>query len=95
MQQQIITTLTIEDLTSLIEDSITNTITKLMPEQKENSAEESALMTTKEVAEYLRVSAVTIWHWKKQGRISYHKIGRRVYFKKEEIINMMAYNRRS
>jgi excisionase family DNA binding protein len=47
------------------------------------------LLTPQETAELLRVSLVTLWQWEKDGRISKHKIGGRVYFKYDQIISSL------
>ena len=47
------------------------------------------LMTIEEVTKFLNVSKVTIHKWKKQKLIPFHRIGRRIYFKKQELINSM------
>ena len=52
-------------------------------------AEEEKLISVEEAAELFQVSIPTIFNWKKQGKISSYKVGRRVYFKKNEIINSL------
>ncbi len=46
----------------------------------------SDLLTMTEVLELLKVSKVTIHNWKKKGIIRSHKIGRKLFFKKDEIL---------
>lgn len=46
---------------------------------------ESNLLTVIEATEYLKVSRQTISNWRKNGTIQAHGIGKRVYFKKEEL----------
>lgn len=48
--------------------------------------EEETLLTVEEVAEYLEVSKVTIHTWKREGKLPFYRMGRRVYFKKSEIL---------
>jgi len=48
--------------------------------------EEETLLTVEEIAEYLGVSKVTIYSWKKEGKLPFYRMGRRVYFKKSEIL---------
>ncbi len=43
-------------------------------------------MTVPQLAEYLQISKHTIYNWIFQGKIPYSKIGRRVMFKREEIV---------
>ena len=47
------------------------------------------LMSLEETCKFLRVSKVTIHKWKKKKLIFSHRIGRRVYFKKDELLEAM------
>ncbi len=48
---------------------------------------DETLMTIEEAGELLRVIKVTIHKWKKQKRVKAYRIGRRIYFKKQELLN--------
>ncbi len=48
-----------------------------------------ALLTVEEACAMLSVTRVTLHTWKKSGRLPYHRIGHRVYFKEEEIMGAM------
>jgi len=52
------------------------------PEKKEK------LLTKKEMAEELDISLVTLTDWMKKG-LPFHRLHRRVYFKKEEVLKSM------
>jgi excisionase family DNA binding protein len=45
-----------------------------------------AYMTVSQLAEYLQISKQTIYNWICKGEIPYSKIGRRVRFKREDIV---------
>ena len=47
-----------------------------MPLQSQDATPQSELMTAKEVADYFRVSRVTVWRWCKEGTIPAFRIGR-------------------
>ena len=53
---------------------------------KQTTSPNSDLLTMPEVIELLKVSKVTIHNWKKKGIIKSHKIGRKLFFKKTEIL---------
>ncbi|MET3112682.1 hypothetical protein AAKU52_000400 [Pedobacter sp. CG_S7] len=57
----------------------------LIKQQKEEK-----LSTKKEMAEELDISLVSLTDWMKKGLIPYLRLGKRVYFKKSEVINAMA-----
>ena len=46
---------------------------------------EKELLTVKEVAEWLRVTPKTIYHWVKQGRLKVYRIGKQLRFKREDV----------
>lgn len=48
--------------------------------------EEDELLSIEEVANLLGVSKVTIHHRKRMGKIPFYRSGRRIYFKKSEVL---------
>jgi excisionase family DNA binding protein len=48
------------------------------------------LLTKKEVCELLKVKAVTIWRWQKEGKINSYGIGKNRYYKKAEILELLT-----
>jgi len=83
MEEFIITNLTINDLTEIIEKCVQQSIRqgiRVEPKQDE------PLHNIDEIAVYLGVSKVTIHAWKREGKLPFHRLGRRVYFKKSEIL---------
>ncbi len=58
----------------------------------DNTASTSSekLLTKKEMADELDISLVSLTEWMKQGKIPYMRMGKRIYFKKNEVVNSMA-----
>lgn len=52
----------------------------------ENLNENPDLMDMEEAIKFLKVSKVTIHNWKKKGIIKSHKMGRKLYFKRPELL---------
>ena len=48
------------------------------------------LLTKREMADELDISLVSLTEWMKQGRIPYMRMGKRIYFKKQEVVASMA-----
>lgn len=48
----------------------------------------SELLTVQEVAEYLRVSRVTVWRWCQQGILPAFRIGRNWRIRRDELLVM-------
>ena len=54
-----------------------------------NTGLENELLTVVEVAEYLRVSRVTIWRWCQQGIIPASQIGRNWRIHRDELLRLL------
>ncbi|TKC57623.1 helix-turn-helix domain-containing protein [Pedobacter hiemivivus] len=52
----------------------------------ESLNENPDLMDMEEALKFLKVSKVTIHNWKKKGIIKSHKMGRKLYFKRSELL---------
>ncbi|MEI9945797.1 MAG: helix-turn-helix domain-containing protein [Chitinophagaceae bacterium] len=51
---------------------------------------EDVFMSIEEASQFLRASKVTIHKWKKNKKITSYRIGRKIFFKKQELINSMG-----
>lgn len=81
----------IKTLKSLLSDIIENAMLTTKPVihnlmKGESLNVESGLMDMEEVMKFLKVSKVTIHNWKKKGIITSHKMGRKLYFKRSELM---------
>jgi excisionase family DNA binding protein len=77
----------IEELLDLIEEKIIKGLEK--NNNKPTPIQTDELLNVEEVCKFLRVSKVTIHKWKKKKLIVSYRIGRRIYFKKHELIKAM------
>jgi excisionase family DNA binding protein len=57
-------------------------------EQPQTAGEEN-FITRVEVAELLGINLVSLWRYTRQGLLPYYRIGRKMYFRKSEIIASM------
>ncbi len=81
---------TINELKSIIKETVENVLKDALQDKglaKGDSNTNNGLLTRKEVMEMLNVSHSTLYHYQLNGTIPYKKIGNRVYFKKEDIID--------
>jgi len=79
--QQLLVHLNVNDFKHIINESIENAISKT-PKQKE----EETILRRKDVAKMFSVSLVTIADWMKTGKLPYHRINSRIFFKKSEVM---------
>jgi excisionase family DNA binding protein len=70
------------DLKNLITECIYEALAKSKPEGKKH---ESKLLTLEDVLKILGVSDTTIYQYRKQGKLRFHKLGRRIYFYEHEV----------
>jgi len=55
-----------------------------------NNTPTEKLLTKREMADELDISLVSLTEWMKQGKIHYMRMGKRIYFKKNEVVASMA-----
>jgi predicted DNA-binding transcriptional regulator AlpA len=81
MENQLLVTLNVNELKSIINESIENALTKTnLPIEAES------ILRRKDVAKLFSVSLVTISDWMKTGRLPYHRINSRIFFRKSEVM---------
>lgn len=82
----------IKTLKHILSDIVENAIQTLNDQgnilmKGESVNQETGLMNMEEVIQFLKVSKVTIHNWKKKGIITSHKMGRKLYFKRSELLD--------
>lgn len=75
------------ELEELIRSSLRGELKAIGVLKPQTQTEE--LMSMDETCQFLRVSKVTIHKWKKRRLIFSHRIGRKIYFKKQELVEAM------
>lgn len=86
MEKIILTQLTPEQLQSKITEAVTSAFSKMsIP-----TPEEVEYITRKEAAKILSISLVSLNQWTKEGIIQGYRIGTRVRYKKNEVLNSLT-----
>jgi hypothetical protein len=78
------------ELVELINDSIKNQLQEFNKKSEKPKTEE--LMTVEETCLFLKCSKTTLHKFKKDGLLQARRIGRRIFFLKEEIIESAKSN---
>jgi excisionase family DNA binding protein len=91
MEKSITIHLNPEELKTLITEAVQEATIKLSGnnfhyEQKEDYLDQ------REAAKFLRISFPTIIRWKKEKKIPYYQEGRKVLFKKSELLRVLKRN---
>ena len=85
--QTIFTCIPIEDFTDLISSAIRRELSLFLKASEKPKDEE--LIKIEAVCKMLNVSKVTVWTWKKTGKIPFYRLGGRIYYKRSEILEAM------
>ncbi len=83
MQTLQIQNLSVDELKVIIEDTIENKVSSLIPKPQP----QVKYLTRQETADHLRISLVTLHDWTKKGIIKAYRINSRVRFKSDEVEN--------
>ena len=80
MDNIILMSITKEELIIIIKECIT---------QELNEKKQKEMLTFKETCEFLGCSASGLNKWKAQNLIPYKKLGKRIYFQREELLKSL------
>lgn len=72
-----------------LNDLIKKTIEECLREYKIIGDRVDDLIKIDEVCQILQVSKVTVHAWKKSGKIPFHRISNRIFFKKAEVLESL------
>lgn len=75
----------IESFGQFIQKLVREELEKVIPMQ----SEEKGFYTREETAKLLNVSLTTLFHWNNDGTLKNTKIGKRVYYSKEEVFSKL------
>ena len=78
----------IEQIKSSIE-SLCEKVDQLLYDRLENS---DTYLTSEEAAKLLKISRRTLYQWRKAGALRYSQIGRKVFFKNEDVQKLINRN---
>lgn len=83
-------TMTIGQLRDVIKEVVSLEFEKLKNNTEiEKKETESTLLTREQTADLLKVSLTTLYHWNNSKILIASKISRRVYYRKEDVLNLL------
>lgn len=93
MEQTVFFSLNVNELKELIRNGVSEVLSKQTntPESKPYSDD---LLNIEDIQKIFKVSKVTVHKWKKKGLLPFHKMNRKVYFKKSEVLDAMQHKKR-
>ncbi len=81
----------IEDMTSIMREVVATELQKvkelisLIPKEDDSDK----ILTREEVCKLLKVSTTTLFNWNNDKILENHKVGRRVYYKKSDVLAVL------
>ena len=86
MQSNIILSpITIPEFTALIQQAVKDVLFKKI-------SDGDRLMTSEEVQNLLQISHTTLQKWRNESKIPFIRIGRKIYYNKDEILQSLSKN---
>jgi excisionase family DNA binding protein len=77
-----------DELKAYIQEAVKDSL-KMIQQPKPIELDSDPLLKIEEICSILHVSKVTIHKWKKAGRIPFHRISNRIFFKRCEVIESL------
>lgn len=79
----------VDDLKNIIQEVIDENLNSSPPDNQPQNEQPDELLNIKDAAKVLNVSVPTMFNYKRKGIIPFYRIGRRVFFKRPELINSL------
>jgi excisionase family DNA binding protein len=57
--------------------------------KNDNKIDSEEILTRKETASLLKISLTALWNWTKNGEIPSYGLGRKLYYKKSEVVHCL------
>jgi len=76
----------VDELTEIIAEKL---LLKLKHYKDDLDKKEVVFLTRTETCKMLKISLPTLWHWSKNGILISYRLGNRLFYKKQEIIDCM------
>jgi hypothetical protein len=90
MDNQILLTQTTKrELISELKTELLSGISELLNESREKDLNYKEWLSSKETETLLKISSVTRWSWSRSGILQAHKIGNRLRYRKDEVLQAL------
>lgn len=89
MTDIILTPTTKQELVSEITQNILSGITAILKESREKDLHAKEWLTSRETESILKISSVTRWTWSRSGILKSYKIGNRIRYRKDEVLQAL------
>ena len=87
--QIILTQVTKDDLISQITNNVLKGLASILKESRESDLNAKEWLSSKETESLLKISSVTRWNWSNNGILKSYKIGNRIRYRKDEVLQAL------
>ncbi len=82
----IFTQVPLEELKDIISNCVRDELNR---SSEKSSAPDNELLKIEDAVKIFKVSKVTLFKWRKQGILPFHRISSRIYFKRHEVLDAL------
>ncbi|MCU0427075.1 MAG: helix-turn-helix domain-containing protein [Candidatus Kapabacteria bacterium] len=75
----------LEELQTMMTDIVNNAVRNIVPDRPTSLTPDEDYLTREETAKMLRISLQGLTKYMSEGRVPFHKLGRRTLFKRSEV----------
>jgi predicted DNA-binding transcriptional regulator AlpA len=86
---QIITSLSINDINDIISNAVKTALADYEPPRTDTTTKEPKLIDETELCKRLQKSKPTIWKYRKEGKIPFKRIGKRILYNWQDVYNSL------
>lgn len=72
-----------------LQNMISDTMKDVIQQEKKNTPQPECFLDTEQMIEFVKVSKITLYNWRNSGKIPFVKIGARVLYNKQEVIEAL------
>ncbi|MER2996157.1 helix-turn-helix domain-containing protein [Pontibacter populi] len=85
----LLTSISAESLKAIIAEAVRENLKDIQKDATPVATESDKVLEAQEVIKLLKISPATLENWKRQSKIPFYRIGRRVYFKESEVLTSL------
>ncbi|MGB4837648.1 MAG: helix-turn-helix domain-containing protein [Saprospiraceae bacterium] len=89
MESIVLTSVTREQLKNELRDELLSAIKLLLSESSKKDLYAKEWLNSKETESFLKISSVTRWNWTNSGILKSYKIGNRLRYRKDEVLQAL------
>lgn len=90
--ENMVVQMTIGDLKKIMTQLIEEVMSEKKRKKPKREKKEEKLLTRDQAAKLLKVKKETLWNWDNKGELKAQRIGRRVYYSKQDIMAKLRGN---